>query len=167
MSTTALMAPVDDSHWCGDATSVVEFLRPLREHLDRPDVLEVCVNRPGELLIETVRGWQTVAAPELTLERCLSLATAVATYCDQQINQERPLLAATLPSGERVQFVIPPAVTRDTVSITVRKPSELIKRLDDFEREGLFARTATVSRARRPAGSVCASPPPVPARRTW
>src|SRR5205085_1362736 len=86
-----------------------------------------------------------VAAPELTLERCLSLATAVATYSDQQVNQERPLLAATLPTGERTQFVIPPAVTRGTVSITIRKPSDLIKRLDDFEREGLFERTATVT----------------------
>jgi len=126
--------------WCGDATSVVEFLRPLRDQLDAPGVLEVCVNRPGELLVETVRGWQTVPAPAMTQERCLSLATAVATYCDQQINQERPLLAATLPSGERIQFVIPPAVPRGTVSITVRKPSHLIKRLDDFDRDGLFER---------------------------
>ncbi len=103
-----------------------------------------CSSRPS-------RGWKTVAAPEMTQERCLSLATAVATYCDQQINQERPLLSATLPSGERIQFVIPPAVTRGTVSITVRKPSDLIKRLDDFEREGLFERTATVSTHRRRA----------------
>lgn len=126
--------------WCGDATSVVEFLRPLREQLDAPGVLEVCVNRPCVLQVETVQGWQQVDAPNMTQERCLSLATAVATYCDQQINQERPLLSATLPSGERIQFVIPPAVTRGTVSITVRKPSELIKRLDDFERDGLFNR---------------------------
>ena len=126
--------------WQGDATSVIEFLRPLREQLDAPGVLEVCINRPGELLVETVRGWHFVEAPEMTLERCLSLATAVATYCDQQINQERPLLSATLPSGERIQFVIPPAVTRGTVSITVRKPSQAIKRLGDFEREGLFER---------------------------
>ena len=126
--------------WCGDATSVVEFLRPLREQLDAPGVLEVCVNRPGVLQVETVQGWQQVNAPDMTQERCLSLATAVATYCDQQINQERPLLSATLPSGERIQFVLPPAVTRGTVSITVRKPSELIKRLDDFERDGLFNR---------------------------
>ncbi|KJA10071.1 type IV secretory pathway, VirB11 protein [Acidovorax temperans] len=126
--------------WCGDATSVVEFLRPLREQLDAPGVLEVCVNRPGVLQVETVQGWQQVDAPKMTQERCLSLATAVATYCDQQINQERPLLSATLPSGERIQFVIPPAVTRGTVSITVRKPSELIKRLDDFDRDGLFNR---------------------------
>ncbi|MFG6433016.1 P-type DNA transfer ATPase VirB11 [Roseateles sp. LYH14W] len=137
--------------WCGDATSVIEFLRPLRPHLDAPDVLEVCVNRPGELLIEDTTGWRTVAAPEMVLERCLSLATAVATYCDQQINQERPLLSATLPSGERVQFVIPPAVPRGTVSITIRKPSSVIKGLADFEREGLFERTDDLSR-RSPGG---------------
>jgi type IV secretion system protein VirB11 len=132
--------------WSGDATSVNEFLRPLREHLDEPGVLEVCVNRPGELLIETGTGWHTAAAPALTLERCLSLATAVATFSDQQINQARPLLSATLPSGERIQVVIPPAVTRGTVSITIRKPSSMVKRLKDFEREGLFERTAAVCR---------------------
>jgi type IV secretion system protein VirB11 len=141
------LATIDEgATWSGDATSVVEFLRPLREHLDRPGVLEVCLNRPGELQIESVTGWQAVAAPDMTQERCLSLATAVATFCDQQINQERPLLSATLPSGERIQFVIPPAVPRGTVSITVRKPSQLVKRLDDFEREGLFARTAGAAR---------------------
>jgi len=127
--------------WHGDATSVIEFLRPLRDVLDGPDVLEVCINRPGELLIETNQGWQVASAPDMTQERCLSLATAVATWCDQQINQERPLLSATLPSGERIQFVIPPAVARGTVSITVRKPAHLIKRLADFERDGLFERT--------------------------
>lgn len=128
--------------WCGDATSVVEFLRPLRQQLDAPGVQEVCVNRPGELLVETDEGWRRVLAPEMTLARCLSLATAVATFCDQQISQEHPLLSATLPSGERVQFAIPPAVTRDTVSITLRKPASVIRRLADFEREGVFRRMA-------------------------
>jgi type IV secretion system protein VirB11 len=133
--------------WCGESTSVVEFLRPLRQYLDAPGVLEVCVNRPGEMMVETSQGWQPVPAPDLSLERCLSLATAVATFSDQQINQERPLLGATLPTGERIQFVIPPAVTRGTVSITIRKPADVIRRLDDFEREGLFHRTAIVGRA--------------------
>jgi len=126
--------------WHGDATSVVEFLRPLREQLDAPGVLEVCINRPGEMLVESGNGWHRVEDPDLTLERCLSLATAVATFSDQQINQETPLLAAALPTGERIQFAIPPATPRGTVSITVRNPSGLIKRLDNFGAEGLFAR---------------------------
>lgn len=146
MNTAALTRDATTDGWSGDATSVVEFMRPLRQHLDAPDVLEVCLNRPGELLIETTQGWSTVAAPEMSQERCLSLATAVATYCDQQINQERPLLSATLPSDERIQLVIPPAVPRGTVSITIRKPSGVIKGLTQFEREGLFERARSVSR---------------------
>ena len=138
MATLDLEQP--QASWLGDATSVVEFLRPLRKALDAPGVLEVCVNQPGQLLIETSDGWNVVDAPEMTQERCLSLATAVATYCDQQINQEHPLLSATLPGGERIQFVIPPAVTRGTTSITIRRPSNAILRLKDFERDGLFAR---------------------------
>ena len=77
----------------------------------------------------------------------MSIATADATFSYQEVSQKKPMLAATLPSGERIQFVIPPAVTRDTVSITIRKPATLIKRLEDFEREGLFERPATVSHA--------------------
>jgi type IV secretion system protein VirB11 len=137
--------------WCDDSTSVHEFLRPLYVHFDPPDVLEVCINRPGEVMIETVTDWKTASVPELTLERCLSLATAVATFSDQQISHERPLLAATLPTGERIQFAIAPAVMRGTVSITIRKPSQVIRCLDDFAREGLFDRTAIVSRTAKSA----------------
>ncbi|MBL0726118.1 P-type DNA transfer ATPase VirB11 [Piscinibacter sp. HJYY11] len=145
-ATSAVDTPVHatTTGWQGAATSVIEFLRPLREALDMPGVLEVCVNRPGQLMIETPGGWQALDAPLMSYERCHSLATAVATFCDQQISQERPLLSATLPTGERIQFVIPPAVTRGTVSITVRKPSQLTRTLDDFEREGLFQRTIAV-----------------------
>ena len=56
------MSPVElpdsaTATWCGDSTSVVEFLRPLRHYLDIPGVLEICVNRPGEMMIETGDGW--------------------------------------------------------------------------------------------------------------
>ena len=142
---TGTPSPRDARPWSGEATSVIEFLRPLRPVLDRPDVLEVCLNQPGVLLVEGAAGWEAVAVPEMDLSRCLALATALATFSNQQISQERPLLSAALPSGERVQFVIPPAVPRETVSLTIRKPSSVIKGLDDFEREGLFERTAAVS----------------------
>ena len=33
--------------WCGDATSVVEFLRPLREKHEARGELRGCGNRPG------------------------------------------------------------------------------------------------------------------------
>ena len=37
--------------WHGDATSVIEFLRPLREQLDAPGVLEVCVNQDRKSVV--------------------------------------------------------------------------------------------------------------------
>lgn len=128
--------------WLGDATSVVEFLKPLRDILDRAGVMELCINRPGEVHLETTGGWQRLSAEQMTQERCLALATAVATFTDQQISPERPLLAATLPSGERIQFAIPPAVPRGTVSITVRKPAATLRRLDDLQHDGFFDRPA-------------------------
>jgi type IV secretion system protein VirB11 len=67
------------------------------------------------------------------------------------VSAQHPLLAATLPTGERIQFVVPPAVTRDTVSITVRKPCEIAKDLDDLEREGLFDRLARAGGQAGPA----------------
>lgn len=141
------------SVWRGDATCVIEFMRPLRQMLDAPGVTEVCVNRPGEVMVETADGWQAVASPEMSLDRCQTLANAVATYCDETINAEHPLLSATLPGGERVQFAIAPAVPRGTVSITIRKPSQVVKRLDDFEREGLFGWTVDACGASdRPQG---------------
>lgn len=48
----------------------------------------------------------------------------------------------TLPKGTAFTCALKTKVIR----ATVRKPSHLIKRLDDFEREGLFERTATVTR---------------------
>lgn len=136
-----LTADVTPSPWAGEATSVRTFLRPLQPLLDSPGALEVCVNRPGEAWLETAtHGWHRLAIPELTHAHALALAMAVATYADQHISPERPLLAATLPDGQRLQLAIPPAVARGTVAITVRLPSRHIKRLDTFEREGLFAR---------------------------
>ncbi|MDC6166592.1 P-type DNA transfer ATPase VirB11 [Paucibacter sp. XJ19-41] len=134
------VAASPDAAWAGDATSVIEFLRPLRALLDEPGVLEVCVNAPGWAMVEDGAGWRRCELPTLSLERCLSLAMAVATYTDQQVSQEHPLLAATLPSGERIQFVIPPAVTRGTVSITMRRPSTLLRPLPALAIDGLFDR---------------------------
>jgi type IV secretion system protein VirB11 len=77
--------------------------------------------------------------PELTFERCLALATAVATFADQAISEGVPLLSATLPTGERIQVVIPPVTARGSVAITIRKPSGAISTLNQLEALGMFS----------------------------
>lgn len=118
--------------------SVGELLRPVLPFFQENGVTEVCINRPGSIFIEKYSVWARHTIPELDYERCLSLAIAIATYTEQCISSENPLLSATLPSGERVQIVIPPACPRHTVSITIRLPSHKIKDLSELEEEGFF-----------------------------
>jgi len=121
-----------------DDASVGQLLAPLLPFLETPGVTEVCVNEPRVVFVERDAKWYRNEVAELSFEHCLSLAVAIASYTNQDVSPERPLLSATLPGGQRIQVVIPPASSRDRVSITIRMPSRVIKSLDEFEAEGMF-----------------------------
>ncbi|ACP22489.1 VirB11 type IV secretion protein (plasmid) [Sinorhizobium fredii NGR234] len=124
-----------------DAGVVRELLSPLSSFLQDDSLYEVVVNRPREVLTEGAGGWVRHGAPELTFEKLIRLARAVATYSNQAIDDQRPILSATLPDEERIQIVIPPATSKGTVSITIRKPASVAVSLEDLERQGLFSQT--------------------------
>lgn len=114
------------------------YLEPFAEILDRPDVTDVYVNRPGELWVETLGG-QTErhlrpSLDELVLTR---LARQVAAHSHQGVSREHPILSATLPGGERVQIVIPPA-TRGDVAVAIRKHVAADLGLADYVAAGAF-----------------------------
>jgi len=115
-----------------------EYLRPLAPFLNDEKNTEIVINRPGYVFTESSEGWTHTPVPELTLENCQHLAKYIATYSGQALNESTPIVSATLPDGERVQIVIPPAVRSGTVSITIRKPSNVSLTLDDYERSGAF-----------------------------
>ena len=119
---------------------VRELMRPLAVFLLEDGATEVVVNRPGEIFVEIGPVWRRFEAPELSLDRLLALANAIATYTDQEIGPRRPILSAMLPAGERVQIVVPPAVEQDTVSLSIRRPSPSIRSLKAYENDGAFNR---------------------------
>jgi len=123
-----------------DDTTVVEYMRPLQAILDRPGVTELCINRPDEVFFEQEGVWERVAVPGLTYTHCRSLANAVATWTAQFTSEAAPLLSATLPCGERVQFCQPGATPAGIVGVCIRKPSTRLLRLSDFQNSGLFER---------------------------
>jgi type IV secretion system protein VirB11 len=100
----------------GDAGGVylAAYLRPFRQWLDREDISEIIVNACGEVWIEAAGDmWlKRVDAPEVDDLLVKRLAEQVARATHQGVSRERPLLAATLPDGARVQFVSPPATRR-------------------------------------------------------
>lgn len=122
-----------------DAAVVRELLSAFTLFLDDPSLYEVIVNRPGQVLTEGSGGWGTHDVPELSFEKLLRLARAVASFSHQSIDETRPILSATLPGEERIQIVIPPATSKGTVSITIRKPSSATLSLGDLDKSGLFA----------------------------
>jgi type IV secretion system protein VirB11 len=121
---------------------LAEYLAPFKRFLDDTSLTEVCVNRPREVWTEGRAGWQRHDAPDLSLQHCRQLATLIASFNAKSITAEKPVLSAALPTGERVQVLIPPACEPQTVSLTIRKPSLLDKTLDELDAEGAFTEVA-------------------------
>jgi type IV secretion system protein VirB11 len=114
-------------------------LEPLSAILTRPDVFEVVVNKPGEVWVESAAGWQVLALPELTYTALERIAVTTANASGQFVDATKPLLSATLPGGERIQIVIPPATSTGVISVTIRKASNKTMTLGQLEQGGLFS----------------------------
>jgi type IV secretion system protein VirB11 len=112
----------------------------VREFMMSPDVTEICINRPGELYLETKGGWQRIEVPTLTFERARQFCTAVVNESNtgQRITDADPVVSLTFPTGQRAQFVIPPACEAGNVSITIRLPSKHTKTLAQYQEDGFF-----------------------------
>jgi type IV secretion system protein VirB11 len=125
----------------GEATALTLTLQPLRALLANPEVMELCINRPGEAFIETPQGWNCHAIPFADFDWCRRLAKLVANFTQQRIDESSPLLSASLPGGERVQIVMPPATSVNCVAITIRRPSDRMWSIEELARRGIFRRT--------------------------
>jgi type IV secretion system protein VirB11 len=116
-------------------------LRDLEPFLNRGGVTELCINRPGEGFIESAQGWQRVVLSFAGFDWCLRLCKLVANATQQRIDEQSPLLSASLPDGERIQLAMPPATPAHTVSITIRKPAPRTWSLDELAQRGIFEHT--------------------------
>ncbi|MCX8518504.1 MAG: P-type DNA transfer ATPase VirB11 [Methylophilaceae bacterium] len=118
--------------------SVQHFLQPFDQWFQDDAVTEICVNTEKKVFVERKAAWECHPSDAINKQLITSLATAVATYSSQQVDTKKPLLSAALPNGTRIQIVLPPAV-ENFPSLTMRKPAKVIRTVDDFEAEGLFA----------------------------
>jgi len=117
------------------------YLLPLKNILERDGVNEISINRPFEVWIEYKGDMIKEELPAFDLQHLKSLCRLIAQSTEQRISEEEPLLSATLPNGYRVQAVFPPACEVSCVVISIRKPSSLKWKLDDYEKMGMFDST--------------------------
>lgn len=121
------------------------YLAVLAPWLERADLTDIYINRPGELLFEVLGSPpERCMVPELTNELLNRMVKQIAAVTAQGINRERPLLSASLPDGTRVQAVIPPA-TRGDIALAFRKHVSVGLGLDDYRNSGAVAGTRIVS----------------------
>lgn len=123
------------------------FLAPLSDFLKRGDITDLYINRPGELWLETSSGVERHEVAALDDASLWRLARQIAGASDQGINREHPLLAATLPGGDRVQVCAPPA-TRGHVIVAIRRHNMPDLRLSDYNESGAFEEVGKAALAR-------------------
>lgn len=113
----------------------------ISQFLSDTNVTEICINRPGEVYLETVDGWKSVKVEGLTYDRARQFCTAVVNESNtgQRITDSDPVVSLTFPTGQRAQFVIPPACDAGKISITIRLPSKHTKTLRQYQEDGFFA----------------------------
>jgi type IV secretion system protein VirB11 len=105
----------------------------LKEWLDDARVTEICLNEPGILFVERSDGWTRYEVPALNSERLRDLVQLMATFSGRVCNEDEPFLSGSLPDGERLQVVVPPAVEPGLFSITIRKPAKSVITPEQYE----------------------------------
>jgi type IV secretion system protein VirB11 len=114
-------------------------LKPLLPFLQMDGVTEICINRPKEIFVEKNSCFSRYDIEELSCEHLESLAALVAEFNHQEISPEKPLLSATLPTGERTQFVLSPACEKNHVVCSIRRHQMRDLEIDDYVKAGAFA----------------------------
>src|SRR3546814_20497837 len=92
-----------------DRVYLRSYLEPLAFALDRAEVTDIYINRPGELWTETLGGAiERHEVPALDGALLARLARPVAALGHQGISREHPLLSASMPDGSRNPLLVPP-----------------------------------------------------------
>ncbi|MAZ77292.1 MAG: P-type DNA transfer ATPase VirB11 [Legionellaceae bacterium] len=123
-----------------------KFLEPIQPWLNESDVSEVCINQPGSVWVERMGalGMEHHTVEKVTADLIANLARQVAGKSKQAVNAESPLLSAALPTGERIQVVLPPAAPHGG-AVSIRKQTVKDLSLEDYIKSGAFERSIVSS----------------------
>ncbi len=110
----------------------------LLQYLLDEDIVDVAIHYPSKIsLLSNKNGRLLVDAPNATKENLIQLGHLLANKNGLRLGHETPTMSIQLPTGERVQYSMPPA-THEHITITIRRYSEEIKTLDELAQQGAF-----------------------------
>lgn len=109
------------------------------EYLQDDAINEIVYNGDSYIWTEDYKGVWECHKREIVYDSIEAFATTLASYKDDTIKANKPILSASLNSGERVQIAIPFVTKKGKISITIRKPSKVRYTFDDFKKQGMFS----------------------------
>lgn len=118
-----------------------EYLKPLNDFLLDNTVSEILVNQPHIVFVERKGIFQRYEKKELDFHHLLGLAQLMARFSDQRLSEKEPLLSGILPTGHRLQIVLPPATSKGRIVIAIRKQTIENMVLEDYVKLGAFLPT--------------------------
>lgn len=112
-------------------------LAPLMGFLEDQRVVEISVNRPGQVYVERLGSahMELHEIPALTTAEIVNIGERVAASTNQFVSPANPILSAALPTGERIQVVLPPAAP-DGGTLSIRKQVISSFTLEDYRDQG-------------------------------
>jgi type IV secretion system protein VirB11 len=113
-----------------------KHLEPLRPFLAMQGVTEICINQPGVVFVEKNGAFTRHEVKTLALSFLEALANLIAEFNHKLFSC--PLLSGYLPTGERVQCVMPPACEKDKIIYSIRCHSRREMTLQDYHTSGVF-----------------------------
>ncbi len=102
----------------------VRRLDIIQELLEDPEVTEIMVNGHQQVFVERQGRmflWEKCFSSK---ERLEDVIQQIAGYCNRAANEQRPIMDARLPGGERVNVVLPPVALNGPVMTIRRFPDQ-------------------------------------------
>jgi type IV secretion system protein VirB11 len=111
-------------------------LLPLMPFLNTNGVTEICINQPQEVFIEKQGKFIRHVVEELEYGFLESIASLIAEFNNKDF--PAPLLSGSLPTGERIQFVMNPACEYEKFICSIRRQQIRDMTLDAYHEKGAF-----------------------------
>lgn len=102
--------------------------------LNTNGVTEICINKPKEIYIEKNGEFHYFQAHELDYSFLETLAQLIAEFNHKEF--PAPLLSGSLPTGERIQFVMSPACESQKIVCVIRRQHRKEISLEEYQAQG-------------------------------
>ncbi len=106
------------------------------KYFKQKGLIEICINKPGEIWLENFKGWQHKKDSNLHLQALLDIGQTLATYRGQKFSDETPLLSTSLPEpyNYRIQ-VLGKAIAEHNIAISIRVAQAVLFPLASYDKQ--------------------------------